>query len=667
MLRKSLFLLVLFLCLSFGIQGQYENRFSQNVVNKEVQISNTSNINTAGLEFSPVIYENALVYVSRRKNGLVDQKTQETFFELFYAELDPNGIPVKALNFSNELNSQLHEGPVTFNKRGDKIYFTRSNLDKGLSRADKKGRVGLKIYEAERGYYDWENITELPFNDDEYSCMHPSLSADGKKLFFSSNMPNGYGGMDLYFVEKKDEKWSKPINLGSAVNSNKNEVFPFIHESGTLFFTSNGHNSMGGLDIFMININDRRWGRVTNLGVPFNSEKDDLGLILDPKGTQGYFASNREGGRGGDDIYIFDAPLGLRGITQPELIGTPVVVYDGDKNKKLTGASIYIYEITSKGLLHNEELFDLKVLSDEDETKEVLLKLVRKKDSALGRAKNVTDKNGESIVHLEANKKYLILATKPDYTAKEIEYTAPDKPSNGVINITLERSNCLTLNGKVTTTVNSMGIPNVSILVINKCNQSEEIIKTNVEGYFSACLPFGCDFEIKAQRKGFSTANSRISTAKLRGSRSMDIEMEMKPQSELTLIGPIKKGSVIVLNNIYYDFNKSAIRKGAAPDLDALARLMKRYPSLEIELGAHTDSRGTDRYNQELSFKRAESAKQFLINKGISTNRIRAFGYGESFIRNHCKNDVDCTEEEHENNRRTEVKVIKINEGVEDK
>lgn len=669
MLRKAFF--VFAFGLPFLAFGQKVNPFGQDrsetSINRDVIIRNASNINTEGLEFSPVLYENGLVFVSRNKNGIIDEKTGNTFFELFYAELDPNGIPVKAQNFSNELNSQLHEGPVTFNRKGDKIYFTRSNLEKGLSRADKKGRVGLKIYEAHRGYFDWENIVELPFNDNEYSCMHPALSADENKLFFSSNMPGGYGGMDLYFVEKRDGEWTAPINLGPDINTSKNEVFPFIHDNGTLFFASDGHEGLGGLDIYMINVQGRRWGRLINLGAPFNSDKDDLGLILNVRGTRGYLASNREDGRGSDDIYYFEVPYGLHGVEGPKVNTVIIATFDGQMSKRLPGTSLYVFEISSEGLVENKDLYDLEMMPNEKsldsiESNEVILKLVRKPEKDLGQPHSFTDKNGESILQLEATKHYLILASKAGYGSKEIQYSPKNSSENAPIDILLERSNCLALNGVITTHEDKIPIPGTLVRIINSCDATEQALRTNMNGEFSSCLPFGCEFTIKAQRKGFEDTTTKVSTESLRGTRSIDIGMELKPQSELVLKEPIRAGSVIILENIYYDFNKSAIRKGAAPDLEALARLMAKYPSLEIELGAHTDSRGEEGYNLELSLKRAESAMQFLTNRGIEAERIKAFGYGEAYIRNKCRDGVPCSEEEHQYNRRTEVKVIKIDE-----
>ena len=285
MTSKFFYPLIVLICLPLILPAQRKNKkfealYGREDYRKDIRLSNASNINTEGMEFSPVLYGNGIVYVSRRKNGPIDENTGQTFYELFYAESDPNGQPLKGQNFSVEINSHLHEGPVSFNRQGNEIFFTRSNQRLGLSKADKKGRVRLKIYKASKGYFDWENIEELPFNDNSFSCLHPALSADGKRLFFASDKPGGFGGMDIYFVERTSRGWSAPINLGPEINTPKNEVFPFSHESGTLFFASDGHEGLGGLDLFMIDLSDRKWGRVINLGLPFYSEKDDLGLVL---------------------------------------------------------------------------------------------------------------------------------------------------------------------------------------------------------------------------------------------------------------------------------------------------------------------------------------------------------------------------------------------------
>lgn len=633
--------------------------YNKEDINVAVTVSNASGINTDGYEFSPSIYEGGLVYVSQYKSGRVDEKTGKTFFELFYADLDPNGEPIKGNNFSVELNSQLHEGPVSFNRRGDKIFFTRSNLKNGVTHADSKGRVGLKIYMAHRGYYDWENIEELPFNSDEYSCMHPSLSADEHKLFFSSNMPGGYGGLDLYFVEYKNGKWSRPINLGPDVNSSGNDVFPFIHESGTLFFSSDGRKGFGNIDMFMIDLSGRKWGKALNLGAPFNTEQDDFGLMYNEGATLGYFSSNREGGRGEDDIYIVKTPKGIRSVEPAAQVGTLIAVYDKATGKSISNVNVRVYEKKSEGLIKADEFFDVGI--DESVEDTMSLKLVKKPDDVLGDPKWVTNAQGEVMVPLEANKEFLIHLSKSGFTTKQIDYsTLYDKREE--LEIALEKSNCLNLVGKVMILGYATPIPNASVIIYNHCDSTKSYASTTVRGVFETCLPMGCKYDVTLIKSGFEQAKTQVSTMSVRGSRSMHIDVPMHPQATLSLNEPISKGSVIILDNIYYDFNKSAIRKGAAPDLEALAQLMNNFPSMEIELGAHTDTRGDESYNLKLSERRAESAKQFLVNKGVEANRITTKGFGEAYPRNRCLEGVECTEEEHAVNRRAEVRIKSINE-----
>lgn len=648
---------------SSGKHG-FESLYRREDSHGAIIVRNAGGINTENREFSPALYENVLVFVSQHKSGPVDIKTGETYLELFFSEMDPNGVPVKRENYSLEINSELNEGPLTFSRQGDRIYFTRNNILKGIAKKNAKGQTGLKIFEAARGPYDWENVRELPFNSDDYSCMHPALSPDGKKLFFVSNMPGGYGGMDLYFVEQISNSWSKPVNLGAGINTDKNEVFPFFHESGLLFFASDGPNGFGGLDLFLIDISGRKWGKALNLGEPFNSIHDDFGLVLTADGKKGYFSSNRDGGAGKDDIYYFEAPDGIRGMEVPDLIPVLMTVYDTEASKRVPGADVRIFERAADGLVDNESLYDLELMPDAANQTELNFRLVRKKESELGDPKTVTNRNGEAVMQVESGKSYLILVSKPDYNTREVIYSVEEGEPPRPLEILLEPSNCMPLNGKLLVDKNNLPIPNAMISVSNQCTGAQQILRTNLDGEFVACLELGCDFIIRAEKNGYTKQETQISTVKIRGSRSVDVALKLAPLSEMALREPITEGTVIVLQNLYYDFNKSVIRKGEARDLEALARMMKQYPSMEIELMAYTDSRGNEDYNLQLSLRRAESAKQFLVQRDIPPGRIKAIGYGEAFLRNHCGNDVPCTEEEHEFNRRTEVKIIKIDESV---
>ena len=298
---------LLCLLLSGGILAQTVPSWFAGDPDREVLITNAAALNTEHLEFSPAFYQNGIVFISARNQGeALDKNINENFFELFYSEFDAEGQPTTPVNFSFMVNSRVHEGPVTFDKTGQTIYFTRNNLKKGKIKTDSKSKVRLKIYEAKKGNFDWKDFKELPFNSDDYSMAHPSLSPDGQQLFFSSDMPFGEGGMDLYVVTKNGEFWGEPVNLGPGINTEKNELFPFIHESGTLFFASNGHSGLGGLDLFSATNILGEWGQVSNLGAPFNSTEDDLGLILNAGGESGFFSSARLEGLGKDDIYRFE-------------------------------------------------------------------------------------------------------------------------------------------------------------------------------------------------------------------------------------------------------------------------------------------------------------------------------------------------------------------------
>ncbi|MEO1625787.1 MAG: hypothetical protein AAFV25_11570, partial [Bacteroidota bacterium] len=362
----------------------------------EVKIENTKKVNSRKVDFSPTFYQNGIVFASSRGEEGAKGKEGDRFFELYYARLDRGNQPLKPEPFSLKLNTKLHEGPVTFSRDGETMYFTRSNSKKGFPIADETGITRLKIYQAKKGYLDWQDIRELPFNNDQYSCMHPTLSADGKKLYFSSDMDGGFGGYDLYVSKWDGRKWGVPKNLGREVNTSRNEVFPFVHSSGNLFFASNGYEGVGGLDIYIINLEEGKNAVVTNLGEPFNSPKDDLGLILSPEGNYGFFTSNRKGGRGKDDIYRFEVEEGVWGRTRPGSIAATIQVYDANNQAVIKDAEIRIFERTTDGLVSrtNEDLYESVLLPAEVGGATLSFESVRRESDALGQPDMTTDKRG---------------------------------------------------------------------------------------------------------------------------------------------------------------------------------------------------------------------------------------------------------------------------------
>jgi WD40-like Beta Propeller Repeat len=287
-----------------------------------VEVRNATILNGENDDFSPVPCENGILFCTnslvRAKNGQIKkasapsvndpkQKTQRKDLNLKFVPFDSaTGKLQKVRTFNAKLNSRTNEGPSCFSKDGNTMYLTRNSSKHGKEIANAKGEFTVKIYVKQKQGEDWTGEVLLPFEDEDYTFCHPTLSADGQKLYFTSNMPGGFGGMDLYVSRRLSSgEWSAPSNLGAKVNTDKNELFPFLSAEGTLFFASDGQEGAKKLDLFRIDL-ENRTAKAISLGAPFNTEADDFGLMLLPNGKRGYFSSNRTGGFGGDDIYEFD-------------------------------------------------------------------------------------------------------------------------------------------------------------------------------------------------------------------------------------------------------------------------------------------------------------------------------------------------------------------------
>ncbi|MEY4934348.1 MAG: hypothetical protein RIS64_707 [Bacteroidota bacterium] len=287
-----------------------------------VMIHNASILNGENDDFSPTLCENGLLFctnsIVRAKNGQLKKsaapsvndpkpKTQKKDLNLKFVPFDSaTGKLLKVRTFDAKLNSRTNEGPSCFSKDGQTMYLTRNTSKHGKEIANANGEFTVKIYVKQKQGDDWMGETLLPFEDDEYTFCHPTLSADGQRLYFTSNMPGGFGGMDLYVSRRlPNGDWSAPSNLGAKVNTAKNELFPFMSQEGTLFFASDGREGGQKLDLFRIDL-ENKTANAISLGAPFNTEADDFGFMLLPNGKKGYFSSNRKGGFGGDDIYEFD-------------------------------------------------------------------------------------------------------------------------------------------------------------------------------------------------------------------------------------------------------------------------------------------------------------------------------------------------------------------------
>lgn len=261
--------------------------------------------NSEQSDFGPAYMENGVVFASARPSkGLFKPKyswDNSNFLDMFYVE--KGGKPEK---IQRGLNTRYHEGPASFFQNDEKVIFTRNNYHKGKSGESKDGINKLKLFFSEKSENGkkWCPPTELPFNSDDYSVGHPTVTSDGRTIYFASDMPGGYGGSDIYMSELQGEKWSTPQNMGDVINTPGNEFFPFVHNDETLFYSSDGMPGIGGLDVFEVAVKNP--GTPKNIGYPVNTTKDDFGLILSSDGRSGYLSSNRETGEGHDDIYYFE-------------------------------------------------------------------------------------------------------------------------------------------------------------------------------------------------------------------------------------------------------------------------------------------------------------------------------------------------------------------------
>ncbi|VAW10953.1 FIG00492683: hypothetical protein [hydrothermal vent metagenome] len=301
--------------------------------------------NSVYSEFAPSFYKDGLIFSSDRDTGNLARYrhtwNSKDFLDLYKVNIDSSSMNI-VTKLGDKLNTRLHESTTASTKDGNTIYFTRNNFKEGKYIKDEEGVIRLKIFKAtiaEEG--NWSNIVELPFNSDFYSVAHPALSADEKTLYFASDMPGTLGLSDIFKVSINDDGgYGTPVNLGNSINTEFRETFPFVTSEEILYLSSDGHLGLGGLDVFATKIADEKLdGTVVNVGKPVNSKMDDFTFIFDEDTRKGYFASNRSGGVGADDIYTFveNTPLVLECVQK--ITGT---VRDKITNELLVGATVKV-------------------------------------------------------------------------------------------------------------------------------------------------------------------------------------------------------------------------------------------------------------------------------------------------------------------------------------
>lgn len=367
-------------------------------------------INSRYSDYGSFIYNNKIYFASARDTGNFTKRkhkwTGEYFTNIYDADLDPaTGSTSKVNKFKSAINTKFHEASPVFTKDGKTVYFTRNNYIDGKKGKDENKVTLIKLYKAELGKDNkWTNITELPFNSNNYSTAHPALSPDEKTLYFASDMPGSIGESDIYKVTiNPNGGYGPPENLGNSINTEGKETYPYLTSENEIYFASDGHPGLGGLDVFVGDIdNSGKVSNIQNVGADINSPKDDFAYIIDPETRRGFFSSNKEGGQGSDDIYKFLETKRLKCVQ--ELYG---VITDAETGAVLPGAKVTLYD----------DQMNLK-------------------NSV------AADGSGLYSFAVECGKTYYVRAEKPEYTTRELSVTIEKTSGKTNLPIALEKATC---------------------------------------------------------------------------------------------------------------------------------------------------------------------------------------------------------------------------------
>lgn len=496
-------------------------------------------INSVYSDYGSAFYGDKLVFTSARDTGNFTKRkhtwTGQSFTRMYAATIKADGSVENPEKFANEINTRFHEATPVFTKDLKTVYFTRNNFNQGKKGKDNNRITLLKIYRSrqdEKG--KWGKAEELPFNSDNYQVAHPALSPDEKTLYFASDMPGTLGASDLFKVTiNEDGSFGTPVNLGPAINTEARETFPFISSKNELYFSSDGHPGLGGLDIFAAQIKaDGSVSAPVNVGEPANSKFDDFGYIVNHTSKRGFLTSNRPNSVGDDDIYKF--------VENRELI-----------------------------LICNQELAGI-----------------------------VTDAETGEII--------------------------PD--------------------AKLT-------------LMDDKFNKLKETTSDAQGKYNFGTVDCEAKFYVRADKKDYNTKELAVIIPKESGKTTLPVELE-KTKKPVTVGDDLAKAFGIKI--IYFDLDKWNIRPDAALELAKILDVLQEYPTMKIDIRSHTDSRQTHKYNEVLSDRRAKSTMAWLVKNGISQSRLTARGYGETQLVNKCADGVDCSEEDHQLNRRSEFIITDL-------
>ncbi len=565
-------------------------------------------VNTELTEYGAAYYKDGIVYAACEQGQGISKRTfrwnDTPFLDLYYVSIDTSGNVGTPRPFDRGINTKFHEGSATFFNDGQRMIFTRNSYVDGTVQASEAGINKLKLFIADREAdgNGWANVQPLPFNNDEYATGQPAMSADGQTLYFASDAPGGSGGTDLYACDYQQGQWGTPRNLGQPINTAGDEMFPFVHTDGSLYFASRGHQGLGGLDIFRVDTPD---AQPENLGYPINSSLDDFALVLDSTGRHGFFSSNRGGGGADDNLYAVV-------ISKPAVLLVQGHVTDEETGAPLSSVPVIIEDSAGDAV-----------------------------------AETTTDEEGHYAFEVAPDEGYTVRVEEDAYE-DQVERISAEQARAGKYTIenTLRKRPNFIVQGVVTDQQTGKALPGATVTLIDpETDQTITRATADEDGRYQLKVDPDQQYEVRVRQKNYFSSRDSVQVTRDGGATTT---------KNLALLSSEKLDP----DNIYYDFDASAIRPGATQELDQLVEIMNNNPTLNIELSSHTDARGDNQYNQALSLRRAESAVEYIKQRGIAADRITARGYGETRLVNDCTDGVECTEEQHQANRRTAFTVV---------
>lgn len=674
----------------------YARRMKSSPLQPLFEVANMEAINTKSADFAPTFYKGQLLFASSRSVPVERGKdvtwTNDAFNQYYQAIAPDANKPTEwteAKPLRAFIGRDINDAPMSFSKQGEYVAITSNNFMDGIRHIEGSGMM-MDLYLCDAlSMHEWKQGTEVFFPHNAsveeampFSTGQPCLNSRGDALYFSSNRPGGMGGFDIYVSYRTPRGWTVPKNLGFPINTPGNEMTPFIcatdanGHSERLFFSSDLHGGFGGLDVFTSERLPYGWALPQNLGTSVNSSYDDHYFIYDPTRRVSVFTSNRPNGKGNEDLYI----------------GRQLRAFDGQQRKGIQiGEQIALYSVqyTDGNELvfspeEHQRVYD--ILAALNDNPDVIIQIHAFADSRGSDATNLNVSQTRARLLAQYFVNNNINGNRISFNGYGEAYPI-NQCTNGVNCSDRDHS----LNRRVEITfvgrINNEGLPQLEYDATpdarpsTRKNYINPYTRTRPRPVTPVASPAFNNANLVSngqnvgvvveQGKTTSNPNPKPVTPPtppappVRDNRTLDSKTKNTtppPPPAPATRRPVRKdhyaiGDKIDIANIYYDLNRASFDEKNSPGLKEILDVLVEQPYITIEIGAHTDSNGEDAYNRDLSQKRADAVRNYLIKKGVPANRLTAKGYGESKLVNNCKDGVKCSDEEHAKNRRTEFVV----------